>query len=492
MFGAALSFFLPWKIVPGAVAGAAFWVGGIGMWVLARDWLPPAESLFAGALYALNPYHLLVFYRRNDFSELLASSLVPFVVWFALKIPLQCRYAWPSLAVFIAVIWLLNAPAAVIMFYVLLLLFLVLSVERRNIHIIVRGGTALAIGGMLAAVYIIPAAYEQRWVNIFAALRPGLMFSDNFLFTPARVVAGIPYAFEHVRFNHIISKMAIGELSATALAIIAVAGMRRTAPRIWWALLSLATASGFLMLSPSNVLWENLPKLRFVQFPWRLLFVLGVPLAFFVAAALARASRPAKAGIVCASCLAILFATYQFTRINWRERGNVTDFYAGSFLNHPGYGGVPEYSPAGSIQEDLDRLNSDDPPLVARDVVGRPVPNVEFNLQQWDPERRRFQISSPTQINVRAKLLNYPAWRVTVNGVATEVQSNPRTGELLIPVAAGTSSVQIIFARTHDRVWGILVSGVALLVLMTYVVVSKRILFLALWYRGDSHCSTPV
>ena len=43
-----------------------------------------------------------------------------------------------------------------------------------------RGGMALGLG--LAAFYIVPAAFEQRWVQIERAIMPGMRVEDSFLF----------------------------------------------------------------------------------------------------------------------------------------------------------------------------------------------------------------------------------------------------------------------------------------------------------------------
>ena len=40
----------------------------------------------------------------------------------------------------------------------------------------------MALGLGLAAVYIVPAAFEQRWVQIERAIMPGMRIQDSFLF----------------------------------------------------------------------------------------------------------------------------------------------------------------------------------------------------------------------------------------------------------------------------------------------------------------------
>jgi len=56
-------------------------------------------------------------------------------------------------------------------------------------------------------------------------------------------------------------------------------------------LLLLSAAATILMIRPSSVFWEHLPKLRFVQFPWRWMAILAVPYGYFLAAAVERQRR---------------------------------------------------------------------------------------------------------------------------------------------------------------------------------------------------------
>src|SRR5258708_9042190 len=55
--------------------------------------------------------------------------------------------------------------------------------------------------------------------------------------------------------------------------------------KLWGTLLLLSAATAFLMIRPSAIFWEYLPKLRFVQFPWRWMAILAGPYAYFLAAA---------------------------------------------------------------------------------------------------------------------------------------------------------------------------------------------------------------
>src|SRR5216684_3857959 len=292
MLGAALGFVAPWIAVPGLFIVIVQTMAGICAFVLARRFLPASASLFGAACYAANPYALLIVYMRSDFAELLACALMPLVVLTALQLSGQVKNRGRSVpralaffAVAFAAVWLSNAPAGVIASYSVAFIFAVAAFDQETLRPMGRGAGGLALGFGLTSFYLLPAAYEQRWVNIAQALSSGLLPSQNFLYTTIDDA-------EHNAFNSIASSVAILLMVMTAIA--GIATLLGTAQekecdatkKLWRVLLLLSAAATVLMIRPSSVFWEHLPKLRFVQFPWRWMAILAVAYAYFLAAAI--------------------------------------------------------------------------------------------------------------------------------------------------------------------------------------------------------------
>src|SRR5258707_14093 len=294
MLGAALGFVAPWIAVPGVFIVIVQTMAGVCAFALARRFLPASASLFGAACYAANPYALLIVYMRSDFAELLACALMPLVVLTALQLSGQVKNRGRSVpralaffAVAFAAVWLSNAPAGVIASYSVAMIFAWAAVGEKSLRPLWRGAGGLALGFGLTSFYLLPAAYEQRWVNIAQALSSGLQPSDNFLYT----MTNDP---EHNVFNWIASSVAIVLMVMTG--IVAIAAHRGIAQeqerpepkKLWRVLLLLSATATILMIRPSAIFWEHLPKLRFAQFPWRWMAILAVAYAYFLAPATAR------------------------------------------------------------------------------------------------------------------------------------------------------------------------------------------------------------
>src|ERR1700688_2942212 len=210
--GAALGAALPWKVVPGAYCWIVLTLAGAAMHRLAREWFPAPDALFAAAFYALNPYHLLFVYWRSAYAELLAATLLPLLLLCLLRLkePGFRPTLWLSLT--LAAAWLTNAPAAVMIHYSVTGLTTLLAVQRRSWRPLLQTALAVALGAGLASFYLLPAIYEQGWINLSEVLSPGVRPQDNFIFT----TIADP---DHNRFNLLVSTIALAEIGVLVFAI---------------------------------------------------------------------------------------------------------------------------------------------------------------------------------------------------------------------------------------------------------------------------------
>jgi len=162
---------------------------------------------------------------------------------------------------------------------------------------------------------------------------------------------------------------------------------------------------------------------------------------------------------------------FLLTRSNWWDSGGAADFYEEHFSTGAGYFGVDEYGPLGSDHYDLDQ----NAPLVGlqRGEDAGAETGTRPQVREWGPTRKEFAINSPEPMTAALRLLNYPAWRVEVNGKPVLALSNEHTGQMLVTLPAGISRVRIAFAATPDRLWGNVISVIAALVLLAILLASR-------------------
>jgi hypothetical protein len=479
MFGAALGLVVPWIFVPAVFIVLTQTLAGMCAFALGRRLFPQRGALVCAVCYAANPYALLITYMRSDFAEQLALAFFPLLFLAAAEVAglldspaSPARRSIVFLAIMFTAIWLTNAPAGVVASYSLAMLFAWTAVTRKSWRPLLHGAAALALGFGAASFYLVPAAYEQSWVNISLALASGLQPSQNFLYS----VIADP---EHNAFNRIASHAAVLMIALTAIfATLSFPRGRSTAgpftKHLWSALIVLSVMAVLLMVRISNILWIVLPKLRFVQFPWRWMSILAIPFVCFISAAVVhKRMRGYRAASTVAAVLAILACTATYmVRHTWWDSEDVPVLLA-ALQNNEGFEGVDEYDPLGDDHSLLPEKSERVTVVPAKPKTEAGVESkAEVTVQRWTAERKEVRITTREPSVLKLRLLNYPAWREKVNGAVVVPEQTGETAQITVPLTAGSSHVEVRFIRTPDRTIGAIISGAS--VLIALLLITKR------------------
>jgi len=286
---------------------------------------------------------------------------------------------------------------------------------------------------------------------------PGLQPLQNFLFTMTEDP-------EHNWFNWIASGVAILLLVVAGIAAVLghgkpitreAAGTREEQrERSWNAVLVLAAVVTLLMLRISNVAWSLLPKLRFVQFPWRWMVVLGTCYTFFLACAFGQ-SRRGWILIAAVAALSIGTAGLLIPQA-WWDTEDLPALRA-AIANGTGFLGTDEYDPRGDDHYSLAAKAPQAVVLNAEDAED-PAPKADVTVEKWTAEEKKLRVSSTEPARVALRLLDYPGWRVQVNGQRVTPQHPDETTQMLVAVGAGESVIWARFLRTRDQTLGSVVT----------------------------------
>ena len=213
MLGALLGLALPWKFATTAFTWVSLTASGFAARRLVLRYTVPAAANLAAVVYMVHPYMLFNAFERAAFGELLASAWLPLLFAAALAPELSVL----DLALPVALLWLTNVPAAVMGCYALALLLLVrllvppLGERSARIRLARNGVFAVALGLALAAFYLVPAAFERRFVQSELATGLGMRIVDGTLFH--RVTPVSEWSLSHDHILRQVSCIAIGLLA---------------------------------------------------------------------------------------------------------------------------------------------------------------------------------------------------------------------------------------------------------------------------------------
>ncbi len=504
LVGSVLLLALPADTVPAAFTFLALTLAGWGMYALARRVTGAAGALLASALYLANPYLLFTAFERTAFAELLAAAWMPWL----LRAALADRPTALAIAMPLALLWLTNAPAAVMGTYALALILLLRLLLRTwwrraawtnllgnwlgpNRSLLSAGAGGLALGLALAGFYLVPAAFERRYVQIAMAIIPNMRVEDNFLF-------GSTGYGPHDQVLHTASLVAVAVLCLAAVALVAAwsrsppnrpPDTRQLSPRretlLTLTVLSVIVAA--LLFHGTLPLWHLLPEMAFLQFPWRLLAVLGCVYALAVALALGAARVPVALAV--GMGLTLAFAAGQLAIKPFREGCEAHELPAervALYAAHHGVGPTDEYTPGNA---DNDQLRWDDPAFWLAATPDAPgpdtVPNPAATITNYDeppPLEQTVSGRAPTRLHLNLaqpqdlvlNLRDYPAWVVTVNGHAPPHLLRD-DGLIAVALSPGPSDVEVHWRRLPDVWLGDGLSLAALGVAVSFCRRSRRI-----------------
>jgi hypothetical protein len=418
-------------------------------------------------------------------AELLAAVWIPLLVLYALR---KAR-SWCPLAFTVAAVWLTNAPAAVMGCYLLAGMIAVAAVQDRSWKLALRLAGAVALGLGIAGFWLVPAIVEQQWVQIQLAIGPLMRVEDSFLFGYVKLSGPGVSADDlfNANYHNQILRMASGIVLALMFATLLAAWFaRRKKGALWGPLVASAAAICALQFHWSDLAWHALPKLEFLQFPWRWMLVLAMILSALAALALREAvptrrtiAMRALAMLLLASSMSALASTMFWQACD--EEDNVQAQIA--TFRSQGFEGTDEYTLQGvdlGAQAGIASQNGSPGPITvmntpdagepgrsAADAGEKQIP-ARIVIERWQTEHRTVLITSPEAGFAVLQLMDYPAWRVTRNGVDAAGVTRRRDGLMAVPIDAGTNRIDVRWKITSDQWAGILLSIVALAITFAF------------------------
>ena len=299
------------------VMTAALVLSGFSIYGWLRFAFSSAASLVGAALYLLHPHTLTrTFYFVGDYPQILALLLMPVCLWAFTALHMQARARnWLAAVGAMAALAFTHNLTAMTGAGVLAVYWLLLAIGYRRADGLARCALAALVAALLSASFWLPSLADLTLVQIDNARQEFFHFSNHFLSWPD-LFAVQSLALDSRAGTPLKPPVTFGAATWLALAagLISVPLAAR-GPGRFWGLAGGLIALVMLVLtqSESELLWENIPGLSFVQFPSRFLSI--APFGALPAAALAVdawSSRRWLPAVLLLSACAIVLSPYLF------------------------------------------------------------------------------------------------------------------------------------------------------------------------------------
>lgn len=454
------------------VVWCGFFFSGMSMLFAAKKLTGEAGSLVAAVTYQLLPFHLSDLYMRGTFSELLAFPWFPLILLFlhenrvsngSCSAPVGLALSYTGL--------ILTHLVSGFIFTLVVALYLAWDIVFRDKKSLRRTMLYSGLGLGIASFYIIPAIFEQKFIQTDYIY--DYVFSDfrkNFLFLANDFREG----FGH--FKYTLNLTALLELALfVLLAAIILRARNKTPKGDMRAFFILLFAAAFFLTTPlSKPLWELLPGFPTLQFPWRWMGVMELSLCFLIGAGfssrtsftqgntLSRLTGYLLAALLCISAI-IVFKSTRMHSGDFLAR-IVDPEQAGNYKNLP-----KEYTPIWAIN--LEKM------LAFEEIEKVAVFSgaSRFSVTEWQPERRVMGIDASSPSLLRVSTFYYPGWEAEIDGQKTSIGIEKGTGIMLVEIPRGKHTLVLKFSDTPLRLMAKYLSlGAFLTLLLCFAIKKKR------------------
>ncbi|MCJ7738764.1 MAG: hypothetical protein MUQ10_15870, partial [Anaerolineae bacterium] len=439
--------------------------------------------------YIYAPFLAYDIYNRGSLWESFAWAFPPLVLlgmhrW---SLDRDRRYLIAGVAALAAMI-VTHYPFAFLFAPVFLLWALVQGYLRRSWAVVGRAALLGALGLGVTAFFWVPALLERSLIQT-GRLLGTWVFDYHHNFLPFSHLLALPRRADPALINDWPEK-SLG-LVPLLVALLPALGWRSLGRRrqIRWQLGTLwvlVAGLSALTLPLSLWVWEHVPLLSFVQFPWRYLgpaaFCLAllagaVPGALTTPRALAESGRdPRFLGWVTAASICVLVVANLgwFYPSSCSVPGNLTVegiIRWERLTDTLGTTAKGEYLPI--WVERFPDVTLDDQYAAGEEIVRLRLEDLPvgatISRATYGALRAEIALETPEAFTARYLAFYYPGWRVRVDGAVVPVMPEAETGLLTFDVPAGAHVIEVAFAETPLRWAGDGVSVVSVLVLVVLV-----------------------
>lgn len=461
----------------------------INAYLLARNFFPKTMSVLAAALYVLLPAYSLLTLHRAFLPNSLALAFVPLALLATQRLLLDnnvksatALFAFSlSLIVLTHVITTFLCAIAV---GLLALCYLPQAGWRGWKNLLLAGLLALA----LTAFFLIPQQLEMSWVRV-KLMAQEQDFRNYFLFAAAPT--GNQFRQAWADLNRAASWITL--LQTALIALIGLALRRKPQPQTQRLLirfcLALAAFGLLISLPISLLLWERLPGLAYIQFPWRLQPIVGLCGGLLFAAFLACRAEFSTSGrkLLTGGLTLLLLGNFLFTYVIAKHaKAEISRAELIKHMENPARPPITieqlrelEYQEeftylAAFANQIYFRPTSADSLLYAasKEYGGLSFVNGRGQVltQRLTNQHREFRLDNAEPVRVRLNTYAYPHWVARLNGNAAQLTTEPDSGLMLLDLPAGQHTLTLDYEiRQPIQVWARRVSAAAWLFFVIWV-----------------------
>jgi len=467
-----------------AVFVLGFLLASVGTYVFGRELFCSEAGVLAAAAFTFSPYVLFIDpHARGDLAEHFAICLTPLTFYFFHQVvhsPSRGKLLGSVLSLS-GVVFSHNLAGLVVSGLIACYWLWQMFLKGKGA---LWGPAVFTLAAALIALFWFPALLERDAVKL-QVIGPGHFdFREHFLSLKELLAPSRPidWGATGPRFRHTLG-LTQWVLALPVLFVVLRSfetSETKTSRRNSAYFLAAALGLILLMLPASSVIWESVPVMAYLQFPWRLLGPANLMLALCTASSVTLLpDKPWRTAAVAVSFTLIIVTalpllypapwhpvfgnTAPADIIRWERKSQAFGTTStGDFLPV-----TVEMIPP-PMPSLIQSLASDGP----IDKVNRAtVPDAaSVQIVEHKPDYDRFRVETPKNFTLRLYTFYFPGWRAYVDGERVAIDIGAPEGFITLEVPEGIHEVLVRFENTPSRRIGAAVSAAGVVALVAVCV----------------------
>lgn len=441
---------------PATWATYTFWclLGCFGIYFWAREFVPPPAALFAAVLFAVIPYRVNEVYLTFLYAEFAGGSILPFCFAFLTRI-LKPRSENSKFADYFSrdVLGFAVAVAALILTHLPLTLIGIISLGiyfltqtkwsvSAFLSNAVKASTAGIMGLAMSAFFWIKVVEERAMMAKTSVYDEIVInYKLNFLLTFLQTFEGKDWEVSFLpAFYDLILLVTI--LIILPMAIFGLIKEHHAEKSRWRGLWLTFAFSVFITTILSKPLWDYLPLLFEVQFPWRWLNIVSIFAPVLAAGGFMiclKRYRDEKTRSSSLLIFGLLFVSLTLS-LSWAiSTGRYiapaeAETQSQTFIHAEGFRFWWTIWTREEFKNTTEKVSTE---------------NRAVAVSNWEVLNRSFTVEAGAPQNVRVALFYHPNWHVFVNNQPVAAGAD-QTGAITFSVPAESSQVTLNFVETTN------------------------------------------
>lgn len=441
-------------------------LSAVAVYVLVNKLFGRKAGILAAVLYTWAPYRAVDMYVRGSLSETWAFVFFPLIFYSSLILSQKASLKNISLLAFSLAGLFLTHNVTTLMFLPFLGLwwvYLILREKRWMIALYLLSASILGFG--LSAFFLLPAIFESAFIQTKYLTVGYFDFRAHFVAFKQFFSLFWGYGSSVWGPNDGLS-FQVGFINLVILGLAAILAIFHRRDRKFFRLLLLLGISFmfsiFLQHNKSAFIWEAIPLMAFIQFPWRFLGI-----SIFIVSLVGGTLVPYLEKKLLPVYFILIIATIGSTLAYFKPKEYADDSFFDKFLH------------VESMKRGVD-LTKDYLPIWVQTVDGERfgIPRAEkgeikVNSFMKAPSSAEGSIQVFTDSVIQLPIFYFPGWGVRTNNQPINLQLPSKDGLIKFELPKGEYKIEVEFKDTPVRIVGNMISLVSF-IFMVGVLMYKR------------------